>query len=77
MEKKKETACTTYKLRSWFGWTQADFADQFGIPLRTIQNWDSRRCMPSWVESMAWEIRESWNQISELDRKIRQIQGEV
>ena len=78
MEGKKDiTGYSTHELRSWFGWTQVDLSEQFGIPLRTIQNWDSRKCMPAWVESMAREIRASWNQIIAQERSIKVLTGEI
>lgn len=40
-------------LRERYKLTQKDFASYFGIPLRTVQNWDNRDCMPEYVFNMA------------------------
>lgn len=43
---------TTKYLREKFGLTQKQLSDFFDIPLRTVQNWDSRNCCPSYVYNM-------------------------
>lgn len=41
---------TTHKLRRRLGdFSQQDFAIEFGVPLSTVKNWDSRNCMPEYV----------------------------
>lgn len=37
------------EIRRDFGLTQVQFADRFGIPLRTVQGWESRRTMPQYI----------------------------
>ena len=32
--------------------TQKEFSEYFGIPYRTVTNWDSRECMPDYVENI-------------------------
>lgn len=36
-------------IRSDFDMTQVKFADEFGIPLRTVQGWESRSTMPVYI----------------------------
>lgn len=42
----------TKSLRRIYGYTQADLARQFAIPLGTVQNWDARNCMPDYIYRM-------------------------
>lgn len=45
-------ATKTKYFREKFGYTQKEMSEKFGIPLRTIQNWDSRSCMPDYVYTL-------------------------
>ena len=36
-------------IRAAAGLTQQAFADRFAIPLRTVQNWEARKCCPVYV----------------------------
>lgn len=48
---------TTHEIRKDLGnLTQAEFADMFNIPLRTVQNWDHRNCVPSYIVTMLAKI---------------------
>lgn len=48
---------TTHEIRKDLGnLTQAEFADMFNIPLRTVQNWDHRSCVPSYIVTMLAKI---------------------
>lgn len=40
---------TSHMIRQELGFTQVQFAEYFGIPLATVQNWDSRGCMPEYM----------------------------
>lgn len=40
---------STVNLRNRYGLTQRDLSEKYDIPLRTIQNWESRKCCPSYV----------------------------
>ena len=42
-------ATSTKLLRSQFNMTQKELADRYSIPLRTVENWDLRNCMPDYV----------------------------
>lgn len=39
----------TKEIRKDMGMTQKQFAEEFSIPLGTVQNWDARDCMPSYM----------------------------
>lgn len=63
-------------IRSEFGMTQAQFADEFSIPLRTVQGWESRSTMPMYIYIMLSKYRqeiEKWNlyrnAVLDLDEK--------
>lgn len=47
---------TTKSLRKEFGYTQKELAEKYDIPLRTLQNWDARDCMPDYVFMMMYRI---------------------
>lgn len=40
---------TTKSIREEFNLTQKELAEKYCIPLRTVENWDSRDCMPEYV----------------------------
>lgn len=60
--KSEVNLCKEIRLR--FGMTQAQFAAEFDIPLRTVQGWESRSTMPEYIYNMLskylYEI-EKWN----------------
>ena len=43
---------STRILRREYGLTQSELAEKFDIPLRTVQNWESRKCCPCYVFHM-------------------------
>lgn len=44
----------TRELRRVFEVTQQELSEITGIPLATIKNWDSRKCMPSYMFYLIW-----------------------
>lgn len=47
---------TTHDLRAEYGLTQKQLAEIFDIPLRTVQNWDSRGCCPAFMHLAMKEL---------------------
>lgn len=45
----KNKGVSTKAIREVYGMTQAQFAERFEIPLRTVQNWEQRSCCPVYV----------------------------
>lgn len=43
---------TTKDIRKDLGMTQKQFAEEFNIPLGTVQNWDARNCMPIYISKL-------------------------
>lgn len=39
-------------IREFYGFTQKEISDIFGIPLKTVQSWEYRHNMPSYVSDM-------------------------
>ena len=60
---------TTHEIRRLFSWTQEEMAIHWGIPLATIRNWDSRACMPDYVEIMGREIRTCWDLLNNANKR--------
>lgn len=54
---------TIREARKSLGWTQRKLSEEFGIPLRTIENWEGgkNKC-PEWAERL---IIEKLNRIAE------------
>lgn len=52
--------------------TQHEFSDRFGIPYRTVTNWDSRKCMPQYVEAMVEEIYQRENDYADLLERYKE-----
>ena len=47
----------TTKLREMLGISRIDFSRKYGIPYRTLEDWDAgRRHPPVWVEEMITRI---------------------
>lgn len=46
---------TTANLRKRYGLTQRELSERYDIPLRTIQNWESRECCPSYVYNLIFK----------------------
>jgi len=65
---------TTHYLREMLGnITQKEFAKEFNIPYRTVQNWDSRDCMPQYVWNLIYSLiykRIQYNQLKEEFEKL-------
>lgn len=40
----------------WYGITQEELSEIFGIPPRTVQGWDSKNCCPVYVFDMMLDI---------------------
>lgn len=40
---------TSHKVREQLGLSQSDFALLFGISVNTVRNWDSKCCMPFYM----------------------------
>lgn len=47
---------TSHDIRMKLGLTQVQFADKFEIPLATVRNWDSRSCMPVYINNMLLDL---------------------
>ena len=60
----------TIHLREYFGLSQKELSDFFGIPLRTITNWDNRKCMPKYVYEMMRSIL--WTAFFTLEKRMEQ-----
>lgn len=43
---------TIGNLRKKYGLTQRELSEKYDIPLRTIQNWESRQCCPYYVYNL-------------------------
>ena len=58
------TMLTFKELRQASGMTQKAFADYFGIPKRTIENWDSerRKCPEYLLKLMEYKIKKEGKQ---------------
>lgn len=63
---------TTKSLREEFGYTQKELAERYNIPLRTLQNWDSRECMPPYIFSMIYQCEKLLAENIKLKSCIRQ-----
>lgn len=50
---------TINELRAAAGMTQKQFAEYFGIPLRTIENWagGQRKCPPYLLDLMQYKLK--------------------
>lgn len=44
------------EIRKKLGYSQKDLSEQYGIPISTVKNWDSRECMPPYIYAMLEEI---------------------
>lgn len=56
------------------GITQAQLAERYSIPIRTVQNWDQRACMPLYVEGLI--LKDIYSQeLLERHRKGRNNQS--
>lgn len=51
-------SCRVKLLRLWSEMTQKQFSDYFGIPIRTIQDWESERrnCLPYILDLMEYRL---------------------
>lgn len=61
---------STVILRHTYCMTQKDISDYFGIPLNTVKNWDSRKCMPEYLERMmlcVLEIRRACKLLADIE----------
>lgn len=74
---KEKSGLTTHEVREWFGMSQAEFAQQFKIPVATVRNWDARGTMPTYIRDLCLEIRESWDRIAELEHSVKVLTGEI
>lgn len=59
----------TRQIREYFGLTQKELSDVFGIPLRTITNWDNRQCMPHYIYVMMKSVL--WHAFFELEDRLK------
>lgn len=50
---------TVRKLVEKTGMTQKQFAEYFGIPFRTLQNWvlEQEKCRDYWIELMQYKLQ--------------------
>lgn len=62
---------STKGLREQRGLTQKDFADKFGIPLRTVQNWECRCCCPGYVLALFFRYYSEKDEVARLNRELR------
>lgn len=58
-------------LRMERGLTQKEFAENFGIPLRTVQNWESRGCCPDYVLGLFYRYYAEKDEIARLNLELR------
>lgn len=67
----KESAKSKIKsLRTKLNLTQKEFAEKYGIPLATVQDWEhGRRIPPTYVPKMCVKIYELEKKISELEKE--------
>lgn len=56
--------CSTKQLREEMGLTQEQLSRKYEIPLRTVQNWESRFCCPAYVLRMM-----QWNDYLERENQ--------
>lgn len=51
----------TKELRKKFCLRQEDLSVIFGIPIRTITNWDNKNCMPAFTYRMMYNLlKDAW-----------------
>lgn len=62
---------STKLLREKFRMTQKELADRYNIPLRTVQNWDLRNCMPDYVFIAIYKSESYMEDYFELRKCIR------
>lgn len=62
---------STKELREERGLTQKEFADKFGIPLRTVQNWECRGCCPDYVLGLFYRYYAEKDEVVRLNRELR------
>lgn len=57
------------ELRKAAGMSQRKFAEYFGIPRRTVEDWDSgkRKCTPYLLDLMKYKL-EKENKLNETDK---------
>lgn len=55
----KTFVCRAKAIRQSSGMTQKQFSDYFGIPIRTIQDWESERrnCLPYILDLMEYRLK--------------------
>lgn len=53
-------SCRAKAIRQSSGMTQKEFSDYFGIPIRTIQDWESERrnCLPYILDLMEYRLKQ-------------------
>ena len=67
---------TSKYFRERYNFTQKEFAERFNIPLRTVQNWELRECMPEYLSGLLYEIMILDNKVKELNKEIRKLELE-
>lgn len=48
----EDTRKDTREIRKCLRMSQKEFAESLGLNLRTVQNWDSKGCMPDYVSAL-------------------------
>lgn len=54
------------EIRALAGLSQAGLAHRFGIPVATVQNWETRDCCPIYVRLMMLELFGQWNPVTDM-----------
>lgn len=60
----------TKEIRKEYGMTQEQFAEKFRIPLGTVRNWDSRNCMPYYVNLLITYYFRAEEKINDLENVV-------
>lgn len=69
---------TTHEIRANLGdMSQAEFSEAYGIPLRTIENWDYRGRAPEWLRNVFQVIEDMHHDIISQQIEIKQLKKQL
>lgn len=60
------------KLRIKTGLSQSKFAEKFGIPKATLQDWEHKRRNPRYIVNLINEILEKEEQLEHVQQQLKQ-----